>query len=181
MTDLATVVGVDPQVLADLITALAQAGHTVAIAESLTAGLTLAVLTEVPGASAVIRGGLVVYATALKHELAGVDAELLARVGPVDPAVAAALAVGVRECCGATIGLGLTGVAGPDAQDGKPVGMVYVALSRSDGSETVVALDHPGSRAEIRAAAVREAVKLLVAAVETGKSGPQPILRGPGT
>lgn len=181
MTDLATVVGVDPQVLSDLIAALTQVGHTVAVAESLTAGLTLAVLTEVPGSSAVIRGGLVVYATALKHELAGVDAELLARVGPVDPAVAVALAVGVRERCGASIGMGLTGVAGPDAPDGKPVGTVYIAMVRADGSETVVALDRPGTRGEIRAAAVREAVQLLLAVVETGSCGPQPTSWGLGT
>lgn len=164
MTGLAEAVGLQQQSLIELIAQLAATGHTVAIAESLTAGLALAVLTEVPGASAVIRGGLVVYATDLKHTLARVDSELLECVGPVDPEVAIALATGARTRCGATIGLGLTGVAGPEPQDGVPVGTVFVAMTAVDGSETVVALDQPGNRPQIRAAAVREAVSLLFAA-----------------
>ena len=82
-----------------------------------------------PGASQVIRGGLVVYATDLKSSLAGVDPELLARVGAVDPGVAAQLAVGVRDRLLATYGVGITGVAGPDEQDGRPVGEVHCAVA----------------------------------------------------
>ncbi len=170
---LAGVVGLDATDLADLIAALTRLELTVACAESLTGGLLTALLTEVPGASAVVRGGLVVYATELKNTLARVDAGLLAARGPVDPDVAVALAHGARVACGASLGLGLTGVAGPDQQHGVPVGTWYVALTwdggcrlRADrppdrdevaGAGAVV----PPGRADIRSAAVRAAVLLL--------------------
>ncbi|WP_328451643.1 CinA family protein [Amycolatopsis sp. NBC_00438] len=112
-----------------LVAALKARGETVAAAESLTAGLVCATLARVPGASAVLRGGLVVYATELKTRLAGVDPELLAEHGAVFPEVAAQLAVGARERCGATWGLGLTGVAGPAAQDGVAPGTVHLGLA----------------------------------------------------
>src|SRR5690606_17574795 len=108
-------------------------GQTVATAESLTAGLLCAVLTEVPGASAVVRGGLVVYATDLKAGLAGVDRQLLAERGAVDPEVARQLAAGARERCGADWGVGLTGVAGPDPQDGVAPGTVHTGLAGPGG------------------------------------------------
>ena len=76
-----------------------------------------------------------VYATDLKAGLLGVDAALLAERGPVSPDVAAALAAGVRDRLGATYGLGITGVAGPDPQDGRPPGTVYVALAGPGGGE----------------------------------------------
>ena len=126
---LADLLGVPGAALTRLIGALTDRGLTVATAESLTGGLLAACLTEVPGSSAVVRGGLVVYATDLKSTLAGVDPQLLAERGPVDPDVAAALAAGARARCGADIGVGLTGVAGPDPQDGVPVGTWYVAIS----------------------------------------------------
>ncbi len=113
---------------AALVAALTARGETVAAAESLTAGLVCATLARVPGASAVLRGGLVVYATELKAVLAGVDPELLAEHGAVHPEVAAQLARGARDRCGATWGLGLTGVAGPAAQDGVAPGTVHVGL-----------------------------------------------------
>ena len=113
MNDLASMVGVPQRVVADLIGAFAHRGWTLAAAESLTGGLFTALLTEVPGSSAVVRGALVVYATDLKHRLAGVDPVLLAERGPVDPQVAAELADGAPQRCGATVGIGLTGVAGP--------------------------------------------------------------------
>jgi len=133
---------------------------TVAVAESLTGGLLCAALTETAGASVTVRGGLVVYATDLKTQLAGVPAQLLAERGAVDAAVAAALARGVRTRLGATYGLGVTGVAGPDPQDGQPVGTVFLALAGP--SEDVVA-EHVflGGRAEIRAQTVQVAVQLL--------------------
>src|SRR3954447_22237457 len=99
--------------------ALLDRAETVAAAESLTAGLFCATLASVPGASATLRGGVVVYATDLKRALAGVPADVLAAHGPVSPETAAALADGVRGRCGATWGIGLTGVAGPD-----PVGVL---------------------------------------------------------
>lgn len=120
-----------------------------ATAESLTAGLLSATIAGVPGASAVLRGGLIVYATELKHALAGVDADLLAQRGPVDPDVAAALATGAAARCGATWGIGLTGVAGPDPQDGHPVGTVYLGLAGRHGSTSRL-LDLTGDRWQIR-------------------------------
>lgn len=106
-----------------------QEGLTLATAESLTAGLCAASLASVPGASNVLRGGLVVYATDLKHSLADVNAELLSQQGPIDPDVAELLASGAAQRCTADVGIGLTGVAGPDPQDGHPVGEVYVGWS----------------------------------------------------
>ncbi|WP_299959577.1 CinA family protein [uncultured Modestobacter sp.] len=142
--------------------ALLARGETVAAAESLTAGLFCATLAEVPGASATLRGGAVVYATDLKSTLAGVAPELLAAHGPVSEPAAAALAEGIRSRCSATWGIGLTGVAGPDPVDGHTPGRVYLGLS--DGVLTVVhELDLPGDRTAVRAGAVREAVQRLLA------------------
>ena len=142
--------------------ALLARGETVAAAESLTAGLFCATLAEVPGASATLRGGVVVYATELKTVLAGVPGELLAAHGPVSPETARALAEGVRERCGATWGIGLTGVAGPDPLDGHGPGRVYLGVS--DGRRTdVVELDLPGERADVRAGAATAAVTALLA------------------
>src|SRR5690606_39530601 len=112
-------------VAAQILDALVARGQTLAVAESLTGGLLAATLVDVPGASRAFRGGLVVYATDLKASLAGVPSDLLAERGAVDPDVAVALAAGARQRCGADWGLGTTGVAGPDPQDGVPVGTVY--------------------------------------------------------
>jgi nicotinamide-nucleotide amidase len=136
-------------------------GETVGTAESLTAGLVGAELTSVAGASATYRGGVIVYATDLKAELAGVSEALLDDRGAVDPDVAAELAVGARERTGATWGLGLTGVAGPDPQDGKPVGTVFVALSVAGCAPEVRSLVLSGDRAAIRTGAVVAALSLL--------------------
>lgn len=134
--------------------------ETVATAESLTGGLLAATLVEIPGVSAVFRGGLVVYATELKHDLAGVAEQLLAERGPVDGDVAGALAEGARDRCGADWGIATTGVAGPEPQDGKPVGMVFVAVAGA--TRTVVReLSLTGSRADIRYATMREVFDLF--------------------
>jgi nicotinamide-nucleotide amidase len=144
--------------------ALLARGATVAAAESLTAGLFCATLATVPGASATLRGGVVVYATELKTTLAGVPADLLAARGPVSPETAAALADGVRDRCGATWGIGLTGVAGPDPVDGHGPGRVYLGIS--DGRSTdVLELDLAGDRAAVRAGAVAAAMEGLLARV----------------
>ncbi|PZF80720.1 CinA family protein [Jiangella anatolica] len=137
---------------------------TVAAAESLTGGLVCAALTSVPGASAVVRGGVVVYATELKASLAGVPEPVLAADGPVAASTAAAMASGVRTKLGADIGFATTGVAGPDAQDGHPPGTVHVAVATADGvrvrsftgSEAL-----PGDRAAVRAATVSAVLGLL--------------------
>ena len=141
--------------------ALRARGETVAAAESLTAGLFCATLAAVPGASRTLRGGAVVYATDLKATLAGVPAGLLAEHGPVSEPTAGALAEGIRTRCGATWGVGLTGVAGPDPVDGHGPGRVYLGVS--DGTATdVLVLDLPGDRAAVRAGAVEAAVQALL-------------------
>jgi nicotinamide-nucleotide amidase len=142
--------------------ALLARGETVAAAESLTAGLFCATLATVPGASATLRGGVVVYATELKSVLAGVPADLLAAHGPVSAETAVALADGVRRRCAASWGVGLTGVAGPDPVDGYGPGRVYLGLSGADGTEAVE-LDLPGDRAQVRAGAVAAAMDRLLA------------------
>ncbi|MCX5045895.1 CinA family protein [Aldersonia sp. NBC_00410] len=154
----------DPLVAAvparELVHALTAVEQTVATAESLTAGLLSATIAGVPGASAVLRGGVVVYATDLKHSLAGVDAAVLATDGPVAATTAEQLAVGAKVTCGADWGIGLTGVAGPDPQDGWPVGTVFLAVAGPDGTE-VVRLTLDGDRWAIRLGAVRAAVTEL--------------------
>ncbi|HCT76545.1 MAG TPA: competence protein [Micromonosporaceae bacterium] len=143
----------------DLLKTLVERGETLAVAESLTGGLLAATIVNVPGASKVFRGGLVVYATDLKHKLAGVDPDLLAEQGPVSSEVALALARGARERCEATWGLATTGVAGPDPQDGMPVGTVYIGLAGP--AETVRQLELTGDRPMIRLSTVAAALDLL--------------------
>jgi nicotinamide-nucleotide amidase len=144
---------------------LLELAATVAVAESLTGGLLTAELTAIPGASATVRGGLVVYATDLKSSLAGVDADLLAARGPVDPDIAVALANGVRDRLAATYGVAVTGVAGPDRQGGRAVGTVFAAISGPAGV-TGATWALPGGRDEIRAAAVARCVALLLAELD---------------
>ncbi|GAA1854761.1 CinA family protein [Asanoa iriomotensis] len=135
--------------------------ETLAVAESLTGGLLAATIVEVAGASAVFRGGLVAYATDLKATLVGVPEPLLEKQGPIDPDVALSLAEGARRTCRADWGIGTTGVAGPDSQDGKPVGLVYVAVTGPLGRQ-VDELNLDGGRASIRAGAVSHALESLV-------------------
>ena len=132
---------------------------TVATAESLTGGLVGATLTDVPGISAVYRGGVIVYATDLKATLAGVPEDLLAAVGPVHAETAHALAVGVRERLGATYGLATTGVAGPDPQGGIEAGTVYVAAAGPHKVE-VRKLSLSGDRAAVRWGSVEAVLRL---------------------
>jgi nicotinamide-nucleotide amidase len=134
--------------------------ETLATAESLTGGLLAATLVEIPGVSAVYRGGLVVYATELKARLAGVPEDLLAERGPVDADVALALAAGARERCAADWGLATTGVAGPESQDGKPVGMVFVAVAGPSGAQ-VRELKLEGNRAVVRTESVTGVLRLF--------------------
>lgn len=116
---------------ADVISALRRHSHTVSFCESLTAGLASATMASVPGASDVLRGGLVTYATDLKKELAGVSERVLDRYGPVHSVTARHMARGARLRCETEWAVALTGVAGPDDQDSHPVGEVFVAVSGS--------------------------------------------------
>ncbi|GAA3337697.1 CinA family protein [Amorphoplanes nipponensis] len=150
--------------------ALVERRQTLAVAESLTGGLLAATIVEIAGVSAVFRGGLVVYATELKHTLAGVPRQLLDERGPVDADVALALAEGARERCGSDWGLATTGVAGPEPQDGKPVGLVFVAVA-GPGGATVRELRLPGSRADVRNATVTSVLSLLVAELRGSTAG----------
>jgi nicotinamide-nucleotide amidase len=139
-------------------------GRTLAVAESLTGGQLAARLVDVPGASAVLRGGVVAYATDLKARLLGVDPDLLADRGPVDAEVAAQMAAGVRARLGADWGLSTTGVAGPDPQAGKLPGTVFVGVAGPDAAQ-VRALRLAGTRAEVRSRTVAQALHLLLFAV----------------
>ncbi|HEY3748162.1 MAG TPA: nicotinamide-nucleotide amidohydrolase family protein [Pseudonocardiaceae bacterium] len=161
MTDqLVGALGLAEDRVADVVRLLIERGQTVATAESLTAGLVTAVLTTVPGSSAVVRGGLVVYATDLKASLAGVPAALLAEHGAVHPDVAIALAEGARATCGSDWGIGLTGVAGPDPQDGVAPGRVYLGLAGPTGTSSRV-LNLPGDRHAVRSASVGAAIDAI--------------------
>ncbi|TSD96079.1 nicotinamide-nucleotide amidohydrolase family protein [Skermania sp. ID1734] len=142
---------------AELVAELTADHATVATAESLTAGLLAATIAGVPGASSVLRGGLIVYATDLKHRLAGVSAQVLEAEGPVAASTAEQLAVGATVRCAADWGVGLTGVAGPDSQDGWPVGTVFLAVAGPDGTQ-VQRLALAGDRWQVRRSAVRTAV-----------------------
>jgi nicotinamide-nucleotide amidase len=139
---------------------LTQRHLTVATAESLTGGLVSAAITSVPGSSVVFRGGVVAYATELKTGLLGVPGPLLATHGAVDPEVAAAMAAGVRERLGASVGAATTGVAGPDPSEGKPPGTVHVAVSAGGGRVTRT-LALTGDRDQIRRDTVERCLSLL--------------------
>jgi nicotinamide-nucleotide amidase len=149
-------------VAADAVEALRAAGASIATAESLTGGLVCATLVSVPGASDVVRGGVVAYAAEVKVATLGVPQELVDERGTVDPDVAAAMATGVRDRLGATYGVSTTGVAGPGPSEGKPAGTVHVALAGPDGVETRP-LQLSGDRDEIRAGTVDALLSWLVA------------------
>jgi nicotinamide-nucleotide amidase len=146
--------------LGQLLERFAAVGATVATAESLTGGLVVAALVQFPGASRVVRGGVVAYATEVKHSVLGVPEELLADRGPVDADVAAAMAEAARDRFGATYGVATTGVAGPDPQGGVAVGRVHVAVA-TPNSVTVESLDLTGDRDAIRSQAAAVALILL--------------------
>jgi nicotinamide-nucleotide amidase len=153
-----------------LVSALTRSGRTMAVAESLTGGAVAAAVVDVPGASRVLRGAVVAYATDLKAALLGVDPALLERSGPVHPDVAAQMARGVRTRLGADLGLATTGVAGPQDQDGHPPGEVHLAVAWADGVR-VRSLRLDGDRAAVRAEAGR-AVLALALAVEDAPGPP---------
>jgi PncC family amidohydrolase len=140
--------------------ALRSRGATLASAESLTGGRLAALVTAVPGASAVFVGGVVSYATALKTSLLGVSEDLVATYGVVSAECAGAMARGVRGLTGATYGVSTTGVAGPDEQEGKAVGTVFVGLA-GPGEERVIALELVGDRAAIQDRTCLEALRAL--------------------
>ncbi|MDO4240510.1 CinA family protein [Micrococcus sp.] len=158
------------------------AGVTLATAESLTAGLVAAALADVPGASAVLQGGVVAYQNTVKTDLLDVDPDLLASRGAVDPEVARQMAAGARRALGADVGASTTGVAGPESHQGRPVGTVMVGLAvgpvlapalralapaptdvveDDDGAALGLELHLTGDRAAVRAGTVERVLALL--------------------
>lgn len=159
---------------------LRQRGETVACAESLTAGLVAATIADTPGASAVLRGAVVAYAADVKISALGVPAELIERVGTVDPEVAIALAQGVRPRLRATWGLGTTGVAGPGPSEGRPAGTVHVAVAGPWGTVTrPLALS--GSRSQIRHDTVEAVLGLALEQARAAPTGGPAPAEPPGS
>jgi nicotinamide-nucleotide amidase len=153
---------VDDQVFALLRGDGSHPAETIAAAESCTGGLLGARLTERPGSSEFVRGGLVVYSNEAKVALAGVDPALIERCGAVSEEVAAALADGARAALGADVGVGVTGIAGPGgATEGKPVGLVWLAVSHRDGRRATRSVTLPGGRADVRDRATTVALHLV--------------------
>jgi nicotinamide-nucleotide amidase len=161
----------DPRPVADAVVALLrELDLSVGTAESLTGGLVCGALTDVPGASTVVRGGVVAYASEVKADVLGVDRDLLAREGAVCEPVAAQLADGIRRVLGCAVGVSTTGVAGPEPADGQPVGTVFVGVSGPWGI-LVERLALTGDRAEIRAASVLAVLTLLERALRNLRDG----------
>jgi nicotinamide-nucleotide amidase len=134
---------------------------TLAVAESCTGGLVAERLTSVSGSSRYFIGGVVAYSNELKVQLAGVPQDLLDVYGAVSEQVARALAEGIRKRCDTTLGLGVTGVAGPTGGTAeKPVGLVFHALASESGTE-VVRRNFPGDRARIRWYASQQALDMV--------------------
>ncbi|MCL3776731.1 CinA family protein [Actinomyces sp. 186855] len=144
-----------------LLVAARERGLTLAVAESLTGGVVCSTLVGVPGASTVLLGGVVAYATRVKAEVLGVDAGLLARTGPVDGEVALQMARGAARVLGADLGLATTGVAGPGPADGHEAGTVHVAVVTPWGeAERGLRLD--GDRQRVRLGAAEAVVGLAL-------------------
>ena len=151
---------------AEVLSALERRGWTLGVAESLTGGALCAELVSIPGASAVLLGGVVAYATPVKHTVLGVDSGTLAEHGPVHPEVARQMAEGVRRVVGvggrpADVGISTTGIAGPDSPDGQPVGTVHIGVVTPFATQTR-ALHLDGDRAAIRAHSVSDALGFLL-------------------
>jgi nicotinamide-nucleotide amidase len=141
---------------------LRTASQTIAVAESCTGGLLCARLTERPGSSEVMRGGLVVYSNEAKVALAGVDAALIEAHGAVSEEVAEALAGGACERLDADVGVGVTGIAGPGGGTAeKPVGLVWLSVAHRDGRRLTRSVTLPGGRADIRDRATTIALHLV--------------------
>jgi nicotinamide-nucleotide amidase len=149
--------------------ALVAAGQTVAVAESCTGGLLGARLTERPGSSAYVLGGLITYSNAAKESLLGVPAELLRTHGAVSAECAEAMAAGARRALGSDWALSVTGVAGPGGgTEAKPVGLVYIGIAGPDGAVSHVEHRRGGDRAGIRERSVAGALHLLRRSLAAG-------------
>lgn len=169
----------DPRAV-QAVAALIGTGTSIATAESLTGGLVCAALTSVPGASAVVYGGVASYSTDLKIRVLGVPAEVIAEHGTVAEVTARLMADGVRQLTGADLGVATTGVAGPDPIEDHPVGTVFVAVTWQPGARgvaaresggRVLALRCHGSREQIRRQSVDAVLDLVVDVMDTADPG----------
>ncbi len=151
---------------AKVLAALEQRGWKLAIAESLTGGLLAAEFVAVPGASKVLLGSITAYQNSIKQTLLDVSAVNLEKFGAVSAEVAEAMALGIQTKFAdgnqSIVGISTTGVAGPDPDGDKPVGLVYVGLAIPGLPVQSFELKLDGSRAEIREAAVQSAVSELL-------------------
>jgi nicotinamide-nucleotide amidase len=156
--------------------------RTIAVAESCTGGLLAARLTNPPGASAYVVGGVVAYSNEMKVGAVGVAEEAIEAHGAVSAEVAQALAKGARERAGAEVGVGVTGIAGPGGgSEEKPVGLVWLSVVSPDG-EITRSVRLPGGRADVRERAVTVAMHLirrLLAGEGDGERSVQPSPEGP--
>ena len=157
------VIGVDVDSLEEVcLRLLKERGLTVGTAESCTGGLLAKLLTDLPGSSAVFRGGVVSYTNGVKAGLLGVPQDLLDRYGAVSPQVAEAMARGAKAALGCDIALSTTGVAGPDADDrGNPIGLVYLGLAWGDQCQVTEFRAGPVERERVRRQAAQTALDLL--------------------
>jgi nicotinamide-nucleotide amidase len=146
---------------------LSKARLTVSVAESCTAGLLGSLITDQPGSSGYFIGGVIAYSDEVKRAQLGVPAELLARHGAVSREVAIAMAEGARSKFGTALAAAITGIAGPDAEGGKPVGLTYIAVASARGT-TCNEYRFKGDRWSNRREAADEALRLLIDAARLG-------------
>jgi nicotinamide-nucleotide amidase len=164
--------GIDKDTLASVVGDLLQArNQTLGVMESLTGGLLSSALTDVKGSSSHFIGGIVSYSTDLKEQM-GVPQEVVKRYGAISKETARAMAHATRERLGTTYGIGITGVAGPDLQEDKPVGTVHIAVEGPEGSVTGMGPGWRGNRQENKRFAVLAALNLLRLFLE-GKKTPE--------
>ena len=135
---------------------------TIATAESCTGGLLSAILTELPGSSAMFTHGFITYANAAKHEMLGVAPALIAAHGAVSEPVARAMADGALRISGAGIALSITGIAGPSGGENKPIGTVHFAIAQQGRATRHQHQIFAGDRSEIRLAATEAALDLIL-------------------
>jgi nicotinamide-nucleotide amidase len=142
--------------------ALLAAGLRAVTAESCTGGGVAAALTDVPGSSQWFERGYVTYSNAAKRQDLGVDAQLLEHFGAVSGPVVEQMAAGAIAASGADVAVAISGIAGPDGGSAeKPVGLVWLAVMRRGGAARAMRRQYPGNRAEVRSAAVAEALRLI--------------------
>ena len=139
---------------------------TLATAESCTGGLIAHRITNVPGSSDYFERGFITYSNRSKTELLGIEPRLLSRHGAVSRPVAREMAVGARRASGASVGLGVTGIAGPVSDESKkPVGLVYIAVCGPDGSTLIEKCHFTGTRVQIKKQSAEAALSLLIEAL----------------